>query len=149
MEVIMSPAVSQHLGKTVTKKDPRMGFSRILCFISSWSTWITVSDAHFQSCLFFPEPGGLPFMGSHRVRHNWSDLAAAAVVTKLQCISVSKQYLYLKLTVLHVNYMSVNLEGKSLWAVFRPVYSELYLSIEGFPQFYLFVYIFCWIFNLW
>ena len=24
------------------------------------------------------EPGGLPFMGSHRVRHDWSDLAAAA-----------------------------------------------------------------------
>ena len=26
------------------------------------------------------EPGGLPSMGSHRVRHNWSDSAAAAVV---------------------------------------------------------------------
>ena len=25
------------------------------------------------------EPGGLPSMGSHRVGHNWSDLAAAAV----------------------------------------------------------------------
>ena len=24
------------------------------------------------------EPGGLPFMGSHRVGHDWSDLAAAA-----------------------------------------------------------------------
>ena len=24
------------------------------------------------------EPGGLPSMGSHRVRHSWSDLAAAA-----------------------------------------------------------------------
>ena len=24
------------------------------------------------------EPGGLPSMGPHRVRHNWSDLAAAA-----------------------------------------------------------------------
>ena len=24
------------------------------------------------------EPGGLPSMGSHRVRHNWRDLAAAA-----------------------------------------------------------------------
>ena len=24
------------------------------------------------------EHGGLPSMGSHRVRHNWSDLAAAA-----------------------------------------------------------------------
>ena len=26
------------------------------------------------------EPGGLPSMGSHGVRHNWSDLAAAAIV---------------------------------------------------------------------
>ena len=24
------------------------------------------------------EPGGLPSVGSHRVRHDWSDLAAAA-----------------------------------------------------------------------
>ena len=24
------------------------------------------------------EPGGLPSMGSHRVRHDWSNLAAAA-----------------------------------------------------------------------
>ena len=30
------------------------------------------------------EPGGLPFMGSHRVRHDRSDLAAAAVVMELQ-----------------------------------------------------------------
>ena len=27
------------------------------------------------------EPGGLPSMGSHRVRHDWSDLAAAALVS--------------------------------------------------------------------
>ena len=26
------------------------------------------------------EPGGLPSMGSHRVRHDWSDLAAAASI---------------------------------------------------------------------
>ena len=26
------------------------------------------------------EPGGLPFLGSHRVGHNWNDLAAAAVL---------------------------------------------------------------------
>ena len=24
------------------------------------------------------KPGGLPSMGSHRIRHDWSDLAAAA-----------------------------------------------------------------------
>ena len=29
------------------------------------------------------EPGGLPSMGSHRVRHDWSDLAAAAAATSL------------------------------------------------------------------
>ena len=28
------------------------------------------------------EPGGLPSMGLHRVRHDWSDLAAAAARTK-------------------------------------------------------------------
>ena len=28
------------------------------------------------------EPGGLPSMGSHRVRHDWSDLAAAAAETR-------------------------------------------------------------------
>ena len=33
------------------------------------------------------EPGGLPSMGSYRVRHNWSDLAAAAADT---CIIVWK-----------------------------------------------------------
>ena len=33
------------------------------------------------------EPGGLPSMGSHRVRHDWSDLAvaAAAVLLRVQC----------------------------------------------------------------
>ena len=28
------------------------------------------------------EPGGLPSMGSHRVGHNWSDLAAVAAAEK-------------------------------------------------------------------
>ena len=30
------------------------------------------------------EPGGLPSMGSHRVGHDWSDLAAAAAHTLLE-----------------------------------------------------------------
>ena len=29
------------------------------------------------------QPGGLPSMGSHRVRHDWSDLAAAAHASKV------------------------------------------------------------------
>ena len=31
------------------------------------------------------EPGGLPSKGSHRVGHDWSDLAAAAAVSVQHC----------------------------------------------------------------
>ena len=34
------------------------------------------------------EPGGLPSVGSHRVGHNWSDLAAAVLVAQL-CLTLS------------------------------------------------------------
>ena len=33
------------------------------------------------------EPGGLPSMGSHRVRHDWSNLAAAASIQSVQSLS--------------------------------------------------------------
>ena len=35
------------------------------------------------------EPGGLPSMGSHRVGHKWSDLAAAAAVTEASSVQFS------------------------------------------------------------
>ena len=35
------------------------------------------------------EPGGLPSMGSHRVGHDWRDLAAAATGNSPLCTSVS------------------------------------------------------------
>ena len=43
------------------------------------------------------EPGGLPSMGSHRVRHDWSDLAAAAL-----CV-----YMYMYMHVCMYVYISV------------------------------------------
>ena len=46
------------------------------------------------SCLENPrdgEPGELPSMGSHRVGHDWSDLAAAAVkILAQQCLFINK-----------------------------------------------------------
>ena len=33
------------------------------------------------------KPGGLPSMGLHRVRHDWSDLAVAALPSPLSCVS--------------------------------------------------------------
>ena len=38
------------------------------------------------------EPGGLPSMGSHRVGHDWSDLAAAAAETKNSLEAVLQQW---------------------------------------------------------
>ena len=53
------------------------------------------------SCLEDPrtgEPGGLPSMGSHRVGHNWSDLAAvaAAETTKSTLELTTKKHLLKK-----------------------------------------------------
>ena len=45
------------------------------------------------------EPGGLPSMGSHRVGHDWSDLAAAAAGI-LDIINVNA---FLYLSVIHIN----------------------------------------------
>ena len=69
------------------------------CYLSIW-----LAHFHFSlsctgegngnplqcSCLENPgmgEPGGLPSMGLHRVRHDWSDLAAAAALVHLYTIS--------------------------------------------------------------
>ena len=45
------------------------------------------------------EPGGLPSMGSHRVGHDWSDLAAAALSLMLSfchhCPSVHQLFVYI------------------------------------------------------
>ena len=37
------------------------------------------------------EPGGLPSMGSHRVGHDWSDLAAAAAAVALSSVVLLRQ----------------------------------------------------------
>ena len=46
------------------------------------------------------EPGGLPSMGSHRVVHDWSDLAAAAAAAVVQ--KVTQSFTQLILNILHV-----------------------------------------------
>ena len=42
------------------------------------------------------EPGGLPSMGSHRVRHDWNDLAIAAAATRFQIHTC-----FLKVSIFH------------------------------------------------
>ena len=47
--------------------------------------------ATHSSVLAWRIPGGLPSMGSHRVRHDWSDLAAAATILN------GRNYTYVKI----------------------------------------------------
>ena len=64
------------------------------------------------------EPGGLPSLGSHRVGHDWSNLAAAAAVVTYNGKESEKECIYVYITELlgctpeismplHINHTSV------------------------------------------
>ena len=67
------------------------------------------------------EPGGLPSMGSHRVGHNWSDLAAAAAILHtLLCFSpwhltLSNTHYNTLFTVCYPSYLTINILCVSLF----------------------------------
>ena len=58
------------------------------------------------------EPEGLPSMGSHRVGHNWSDLAAA-VVHVLNVMDINFKIVYFILCEIHLYSISKQLETLS------------------------------------
>ena len=49
------------------------------------------------------EPGGLPSMGSHRVGHNWSDLAAAAAAVS----GIQQNYLVIHFYIFFFRFLSL------------------------------------------
>ena len=59
------------------------------------------------------EPGGLPFMGSHRVGHDWSDLAAAAAAARLikkrTEIKETKYVIFKRVDILSLNNIPKNI----------------------------------------
>ena len=82
------------------------------------------------------EPGGLPSMGSHRVGHDWSDLAAAAAgkTTRVGC-HFFLQGIFptqgLKPGVLHCRQILYQLSDEgSLWVcILRLILTKIYLYI--------------------
>ena len=59
------------------------------------------------------EPGGLPSMGSHRVGHDWSDLAAAAAAAPLSTCVYSATKLF-AITFKFINFYRIQFQnGKS------------------------------------
>ena len=83
------------------------------------------------------EPGGLLSMGSHRVGHDWSDLAAAAAAIFLNS--------FLLLTLVFVSYFSIpsNVYLHSLFSIFiswrSPVSLWTYFTVSIFMYLQVFL----------
>ena len=75
--LIMSPSVHVIL-RGGSKKAIRKFQNRVSKVISLEKETATHSSVLAWRIPWTEEPGGLPSMGSRRVRHDWSDLAAAA-----------------------------------------------------------------------
>ena len=71
-------------------REELLGHMAALCF-TFWGLLLHhfTSPPETQRIPGTGEPGGLPSMGSHRVRHDWSDLAAAAETKKDFNFSIS------------------------------------------------------------
>ena len=81
------------------------------------------------------EPGGLPSMGSHRVGHDWSDLAAAAAAAAFEIFDISiktnvctdDSNLLLKQHIMNIqqipSIMLVTFQGIKYWALWHYVSS--------------------------
>ena len=97
------------------------------------------------------KPGGLPSMGSHRVRHDWSDLAAAAAYCWFYLFLCIKMLLWCGLTSLfwfccfcfscHIPNIVSILMSKSFVAVL----SSISFIISGIT----FKYLIKWVYSLW
>ena len=61
------------------------------------------------------DPGGLPSMGSHRVGHDWSDLAAAAVCVCTHTLS-HVQLFVISWTVAHRAPLSLGFSRQEYWS---------------------------------
>ena len=86
------------------------------------------------------EPGRLRSMGSHRVGHDWSDLAAAAAVCICQSQSPNLPHFFHSGNHKFVFYISISALWKSSFVLFFQGSNELiYLEVSYFVEFSLFL----------
>ena len=81
------------------------------------------------------EPGGLPSMGSHRVGHNWSDLAAAAA---LRYVFIFIYFFWLGCVLL------LGFEKQGIWLIIdsiKHLLSLLHSVIFSGPQLHVYVFL--------
>ena len=79
------------------------------------------------------EPGGLLSIGSHRVGHDWSDLAAAAIIQckwKLNYVSLSSHVLSHSETMILSHYWILKSHAKSCQRPFKIIWPSVPGSLE-------------------
>ena len=83
------------------------------------------------------EPGGLPSMGSHRIGHDWRDLAAAAAAAGISLMHTVPYCTLLKAS--KVKGKEVLLKEESLWFLWKrkPTQDEFYKVQYHFTPFHL------------
>ena len=92
------------------------------------------------------EPGGLLSMGSHRVRHDWSDLAAAGAAVQehhyfyssISLIWSLSVCVFKKMLLFHINFLRIFLWVCSYQGLFFPLlfFKRYHSIISGFPCFH-------------
>ena len=94
------------------------------------------------------EPGGLPSMGSHRVGHDWSDLAAAAAAflpSLSTCTGLDSNVVYICIDFLNWG-LYLTLKNVKLWIWFKNIKGVLNLRLEELWELYIHFSI---IYSLW
>ena len=74
------------------------------------------------------EPGGLPSMGSHRVGHDWSDLAAAAAA-----MTQNVDHLFLRVFIIHAYFSVESISSK----ICPLLFCFLIWVLRGHPIFWI------------
>ena len=95
------------------------------------------------------EPGGLPTMGMHRVRHDWRDLAAAAEALFLVPLNICEWhkcfviylYIYSKLNFSSSLKYFLNLVFLSFFLISGYIYIQIYAHIDIHMYLALYAYI--------
>ena len=78
------------------------------------------------------EPGGLPSMGSHKVGHDWSDLAAAAAAAAFFTVQLSYSYMTTRKTIALTKWTFI---GKVMSLLFNMLSSFQHQTISNiFPK---------------
>ena len=79
------------------------------------------------------DPGGLPSMGSHRVGHDWSDLAAAAASKDFQALPLDRTQVPSLIKELLIRSHKLHIEAKKKKKARRP-------KVNGFTIYPLFLF---------